>query len=414
MMPWKEADVMNLRTEFVLRALREELPFVALCREYGISAKTGYKWKARFLKDGLPGLYDHSRRPQSSPSQVSEDEACRFVRLKLAHPKWGPKKIREVFARKYPQAQLPSLSTVKRILDKAGLVQRRRRRRPEHCGRIENRLKAERPNQLWTVDFKGWWYSAEKARVEPLTVRDAYSRYLLCVQALENGRSETVRRRFERIFATYGLPQVIRSDNGSPFACMSAPLGLSRLSAWWVALGICLDRIAPGHPHQNGGHERMHRDIALEVEGAVDGDMVAQQAALDTWRHDFNHERPHESLGMQVPAQFYSKSSRRFDPSAIELVYPSDYLRRKADKRGAIKFSNRRIAVSLAVAGWEVGLKATGAQSYSVWFGPLCLGELDMASESFRAMRKASGGGAAPRTRDVSLSLPRQEAGKGK
>ncbi len=182
MMPWKEADVVNLPTEFVLRALRQQLPFVALCREYGISAKSGYKWKGRLLKDGLAGLRERSRRPRSSPNQLSEDEACQFVRLKLAHPRWGPKKIRELFARKHPQAERPSLSTVKRILGKAGLVAHRRRRRPEHCGRIENPVRPERPNQLWTVDFKGWCYSAQKARVEPLTVREAYSRYLLCVQ----------------------------------------------------------------------------------------------------------------------------------------------------------------------------------------------------------------------------------------
>jgi transposase InsO family protein len=396
-MPWKETDVMDRRTEFVLRALCKELPFAALCREYDISRKTGYKWQERFLEEGLAGLRNRSRRPKSCPGQVTEDVACELVRLKLAHSTWGPKKIRDVFAGLHSERAAPSVSSVRRILDKAGLVQHRRRRRPRQCGRIVNRLKAQRPNHVWTVDFKGWWYSAEKERIEPLTVRDACSRYVLCAQVMENARSETVRQRFERTFATYGLPEIIRSDNGSPFACMSAPLGLSRLSAWWVALGIALDRIAPGHPEQNGGHERMHRDIAMEVEGAVDGDALAHQAALDEWRREFNNERPHEALAMQVPADLYVKSPRSFDDSAMELTYPNGYLRRKVGRRGGIKFSNHKFCISVAVAGWHVGLKPTGTRRYSVWFGPLCLGMLDLMTESFQAVREVSSSGAPPR-----------------
>lgn len=383
-MPWKETDIMNLRTEFVMRALHAELPFRTLCAEYGISTKTGYKWKERFLKDGLKGLADQSRRPHTSPGELAEDDICRLVEFKAAHRTWGPKKIRELFARAYPGADVPSLSTVKRVFDKAGLVKHRRRRRAEQCGRIASGLRAEQPNDLWTVDFKGWWYSTEKERIEPLTVRDAYSRYVLCVQALEDARTQTIRRRFEAIFATYGLPRVIRSDNGSPFASTSAPLGLSRLSAWWVALGIGLDRIEPGRPEQNGGHERMHRDIAIEVEAGPGGDLVAEQAALQTWRHEFNHERPHEALGMQVPADLYAKSPRTYDPSEIELTYPADYHCRKACQNGTIKFAGVKVRVSQAVAGWQLGLKATGSRHHSVWFGPLCLGELDLRAEVFR------------------------------
>jgi len=158
----------------------------------------------------------------------------------------------------------------------------------KQCGRVVNRFKPGQPNELWTVDFKGWWYSPDKARIEPLTVRDDFSRYALCAQLLANGKSDTVREYFVRLFEKYGMPKVIRSDNGSPFACPRAPLGVSRLAAWWVALGIQLDRIEPGHPEQNGGHERMHRDIALEVEGRIDGGFVEQQAALEVWRRPFS------------------------------------------------------------------------------------------------------------------------------
>ena len=385
-MPWKEANVMDLRTEFIKRAMREELPFAALCREYGISAKTGYKWKQRFLADGLPGLADLSRRPRSSPATVTEDVVCELVRLKGRHSKWGPKKIRDLYVKAQPARAVVSLSTVKRVLDKAGLVKpRRRQRKPEHCGRIANPLVATAPNQVWTVDFKGWWYSPAKQRVQPLTVRDAFSRYALLVQAVPDARMETVQECFSRLFASYGLPLAIRSDNGAPFACTSAPLGLSRLSAWWVALGISLDRIEPGHPEQNGAHERMHRDIALEVEGQVDGDLSAQQAALDIWRCEYNEVRPHEALGMRRPAELYIKSERRFDPTPVVLEYPQGYWRRQVKPNGCIKISNRWVFVSSAIVGWDVGLQPLGTQQFNVWFGPLRLGELNVQDEKFTA-----------------------------
>lgn len=368
-----------------MRALEDKVPFIVLCQEYGISPKTGYKWKERFLAKGISGLSDQSRRPCSSPSLTSEDLTCRLIRLKMAHGRWGPKKIRDIFIRHDSDCEAPSLSTVKRVLDKAGLVQHRRRRKAGHCGRIANRVEAKSPNEVWTVDFKGWWYSTDKARIEPLTVRDAYSRYILCADVLADSKSETVQSRFERLFEMYGLPQTIRSDNGSPFACTRAPLGLSRLSAWWVALGINLDRIAPGHPEQNGGHERMHRDIACELEGCIDGDVSAHQAALETWRHEFNNERPHEALEMRVPADLYVKSERRFDLKTFELSYPQEYLRRKVSVTGSIKIMNCFIRISVALRGWEVGLKATELGRYKIWFGPLCLGQIDMEMESFNA-----------------------------
>jgi putative transposase len=379
-MPWKETDVMSLRTEFALRALECKMPFVVLCHDYGISPKTGYKWKERFLAEGISGLSDRCRRPHSSPGQIGEDQACQLFRLKLAHMRWGPKKIRELYAR---MGQDLSLSSVKRILDKAGLVEHRRRRKSKDCGRIENRITATEPNNLWTVDFKGWWYSTDKAHIEPLTVRDAYSRYILCTDILPDGKSDTVRERFIRLFELYGLPGAIRSDNGSPFACTRAPLGLSRLSAWWVTLGIDLDRNIPGHPQDNGAHERMHRDIAWEVEGCVDGDTSANQAALETWRHQFNHERPHEALAMRVPADLYVRSQRRFDHESFELSYPPEYLRRRVNANGGIRIMDTAIYISASLLGWDVGLKATEDGCYTVWFGPLCLGRIDIETESF-------------------------------
>jgi transposase InsO family protein len=381
-MPWKETAVVNLRMEFVLRSLSGKDSLAELCREYGISRKTGCKWKARFLERGVEGLGDRSRRPRRSPSQADEKTACRIVRLKLAHRSWGPRKIRAVYGRTYAQEELPSESTFQRILEKAGLVQHRRRRSQGESGRLSQPAAAQRPNQIWTVDFKGWWRTADRGRFEPLTVRDAYSRYILCARALEDGRSRSVRAAFERLFGSYGLPEVIRSDNGSPFACTRAPLGLSRLSAWWLALGIDLDRIAPGRPDQNGAHERMHRDVALEVEAAGAGDLGAQQAALDVWRAEYNQERPHEALGMRVPAQLYAPSPRKYEPGETALEYPLGYLRRRVSSTGTIRLHRVCVNVTQALAGWEVGLQPQ-AERYGLWFCRLRLGEVDLATQKF-------------------------------
>jgi putative transposase len=382
-MPWKETCVMKLRTEFALRALEGSIPFVVLCQDYGISPKTGYKWKERFLGEGISGLSDRCRRPHSSPSQIGEDDICQLVRLKFAHMRWGPRKIRELYAR---QGHDVSVSSVKRIFGKAGLVEHRRIRKNKDCGRIENRITPTEPNQLWTVDFKGWWYSIEKARIEPLTVRDAWSRYILCTDIVPDSRSQTVKERFTRLFELYGLPAAIRSDNGSPFACTRAPLGLSRLSAWWVALGIDLDRSRPGHPQDNGGHERMHRDMACEIEEGINGDVTAHQAAMDTWRHQFNHERPHEALNMRVPADLYVKSQRKYESGDFELSYPPDYLRRKVNATGCISIMDTYIPISSALTGWDVGLKPMADGCYMAWFGHLCLGRVDIETESFTVM----------------------------
>lgn len=230
---------MEQRIEFALKAMRT-LNFRALCEEYGISAKTGYKWKERFLRDGVSGMAEESRRPKSSPQQLAEEAVCEIVRLKLAHVTWGPRKIRELYLRRH--GEVSSESTFKRVLERAGLTQRRRRRgRAMEGGRLCSGRRGAAPNEVWTVDFKGWWRSYGR-RCEPLTVRDEHSRYVLELRAMKNAQTETVRQRFERLFERAGLPQAIRSDNGSPFASVHGPFGLSRLSAWWVALGIELER----------------------------------------------------------------------------------------------------------------------------------------------------------------------------
>jgi len=383
---------MDQRTEFVLRVLRNAERFGDVCKEYGISRKTGYKWKERFLAEGLSGLGDASRRPKTSPQELGEGLVCQILKLKLAHLGWGARKLRAVLERTVAKGELPSESSFKRILEKAGLVEHRRRARAAQGARLQSRVRSARPNHVWTIDFKGWWYTRDRNRFEPLTMRDDYSRYVLCAQALEDACTETVRQQMIRVFERYGLPEVIRSDNGAPFAACGSPLGLSRLSAWWLALGIDLDRIAPGRPDQNGSHERMHRDMALEVEGKAERDPATQQATLDVWRKTFNEERPHEALKMRVPQDVYRSSSRKFDSAAIELAYPSGYLVRKVGGRGTVKVENIKVSVSMALSGWDVGLEPLSTSRYAVWFCRLCLGEVDLATEKFHAVSSLADG----------------------
>jgi len=377
-MPWKELGVLNQRTEFVLKSLGGKVAFRDLCGEYGISAKTGYKWQKRFFKEGLEGLHDQSRRPGHHPAELSERVVCEMVRLKTAHSKWGPRKIRELYARSH--GQVPSESSFKRVLDKAGLVKHRRKRRARDAQRLVHREVAQKPNDIWTVDFKGWWRINRRQRCEPLTIRDEFSRYLLAVQAMDTSRTQPVQERFEKVFMTYGLPRVIRSDNGSPFASVHAPLGLSRLSAWWVALGIDLDRIEPGHPEQNGGHERMHRDIRTELQGMIEGDLEDHQAAFDLWRREFNWERPHEALNMRVPGKIYRKSQVKYTGEVVELEYPEEMIKRPVYCTGMICLEGQKIFLSESLQGWEVGLRPLGPSRYEAWFDHLRLGELDLTT----------------------------------
>jgi len=366
---------MEQRTEFALKALKTE-NFRALCQEYGISTKTGYKWRERFLSQGIAGLAEESRRPRSSPQQLKEEEVCQIVRLKFAHPYWGPRKIRELYLRQH--GEVASLSSFKRVLEAVGLTQRHKRRRATEAGRLSSGAKAKGVNEIWTVDFKGWWHGTE-GRCEPLTVRDEFSRYLLELRQVPNARSHTVQESLEKLFQRHGLPQAIRSDNGTPFASRSAVLGLSRLSAWWVALGINLERSRPGKPQDNGAHERLHRDISQELECL--GQNVSQEA-LDLWRHQFNYQRPHEALDMRCPGDLYHNSNRKYPGAVQELVYEGMTARR-VNHNGYIRWKDHSLFVSQSLRGWNVGLKSTQNQKIELWFAQLLLGHLDPATISF-------------------------------
>ena len=367
---------MDQRIEFAMKSLRAD-NFRALCAEYGISAKTGYKWQRRLLQYGLGGMAELSRQPKHPANELAEAVVCEIVRCKQAHPYWGPRKIRQLYLRAHGQAA--SESSFKRVLERAGLTEpRRRRQRAEAAGRLHSGRRAQAPNDVWTVDFKGWWYDGQRQRCEPLTVRDEYSRYILELQRVPDARTATVRDRFDRLFQRHGLPGAIRSDNGDPFAHTGALLGLSRLSAWWVALGIDLERGRPGHPQDNGAHERMHRDIGVELQPRT-----TQQDALDLWREEFNQQRPHEALAMKCPAQVYSHSQRPYPGSPEDVDYPGMDTR-TVGQRGPIRWAGAFLFLSTSLAGWSVGLKPLANGQHEVWFGRLLLGWLDSSTQSFQ------------------------------
>jgi putative transposase len=366
---------MEQRVEFVLRALRTE-NFRALCQEYGISAKTGYKWQERFLRLGLRGMEEETRRPHSHADQLGEAEVCAIIRLKMAHPRWGPRKIRELYLRQH--GTVASESSFKRVLERAGLTEKRKRRRVvAQGGRLSSGRRAQAVNEIWTVDFKGWWKIKED-RCEPLSVRDEYSRYVLDLRKLQDGRSQTVQRSFERLFERHGLPEAIRSDNGSPFASVQTLHGLSRLSAWWVALGIDLERGRTGCPQDNAAHERFHRDVSIELQGLGE----ATQEGLDLWRQEFNYERPHEALQMRCPGEVYQNSTRSFEATPQELIYPG-MAARQVDNNGSMSWQDQKLFLSRSLAGWTVGLKNSGGQFIEVWFARLLLGHIDQNNLTF-------------------------------
>ena len=398
-MPWKDTQAMDQRIEFAMKALSHP-NFGELCRHYGISRKTGYKWRERFVSHGLDGMSELSRRPHSHAQQLSEDIVCQMVRLKNAHPHWGPRKIRELYRRARRGAEPPSESSFKRVLDKAGLTEPRKRRLVKERGRLARGIKADAPNDIWSVDFKGWWHDNSGHRIEPLTVRDEHSRMILELRAVPDARTDTVRASFEQLFEKHGLPAAIRSDNGPPFASANGLLGLSQLSAWWLALGIDLERSRPGCPQDNGAHERMHRDISKELERSPQG---WTQAALDTWREEFNHQRPHQNLGMKMPGEIYHNSTQRYEGLPQELSYEAlgaaAVAQRKIGPRGQLCWEHQQIFISNALAGWNVALCPVQDQDglLDLYFASLLLGQVEPATHSFlRAPRGPKEAGVIP------------------
>ena len=377
-MPWKEQQAMSLKIEFVERAVKRGANMSALCRQYGISRETGHKWRARFRKRGYDGLEEESRRPKQSPLGTAEEVVMSVLQAREAHPRWGAKKLVIILARKYGD-EAPSRATIERILKRFGMVRKRRRAPALNVIGRAPEVVATAPNDVWTVDFKGWWRTVNGSRCEPLTVRDAHSRFVLAITIPERASMEFVRGEFERLFRKYGIPAAIQSDNGVPFVTVLARAGLSRLSAWWVSLGIRIVRSRPACPQDNGAHERMHRDIAADVERTPELTRQREQRALDRWRQEFNHVRPHEALGGKVPADVYAPGTNR-SLRPLRYAYPPTWLVRKAaGVHGTIHVDNVRYCLGRALAGHLVALEPREGTRVRLWFHQIDLGELVLA-----------------------------------
>ena len=383
-MPWKETNKMEQKEQFIKEMLKQDKPFKHLCAQFGISEKTGYKWRNRFYEMGKAGLEEESRNP-SHTNQIDGDTAADLIRIKNAHRAWGPKKIREIYARAYPNKVVPSLSSVKRILKRAGLVDKRIIRKPasSDCPRLQQQIQATKPNDVWCIDFKGWWKSNGEI-CEPFTVRDKLSRKILCAQLMTSKTSESVRAVMTSLFRKYGLPKAIHSDNGSPFAAPNGLLNLTSLSAWWITLGIMPDRSLKGVPGQNGSLERMHADIAREIEGKVPGGIKANQAVLNAWVDEYNSVRPNEAIGMKTPDEVYAVSERKYIGDYDEIDYPMGFQVRKVTKSGEIIVNSIRVTIGFALRGLQVGLKPSQEDNtYDVFLADFLLGTLDMDSACF-------------------------------
>jgi len=367
---------MSQKLEFVERAVKPGARMSALCREYGISRETGYKWLNRFKRDGAEGLEERSRRPHASPLATAEEVVAAILELRERYPRRGPKKLFVLLGQRLG-AGTPSVATIARVLKRFGMV-RRRSRFGRAVSVVEARpdVRATAPNEVWTVDFKGWWRSRDGERCEPLTVRDAFSRFVLAIEVMASPSMDGVRRTFEALFKKYGVPQAIQVDNGVPFINVQARGGLTRLSAWWVSLGIRVVRSRPGCPQDNGAHERMHRDMRADLQAFPSGSRSAEQRACNRWRVEFNCVRPHEALGGKTPAELYKPSERR--PVTTKFIYPPDWIVRTVTDTGAVNVSGAQLQAGLALARHRIALQPLAGGSHRMWFRGLDLGTVEL------------------------------------
>jgi putative transposase len=373
-MPWKECHVTDERGRFVARLLDGE-KMARLCAEFGISRKTGYKIFERYQRLGVRGLTDRSRRPYRYAHQLPPAVETLIVRIKRDYPSWGAPKIRERVRQRWPEMPCPAISTVHAVLDRRGLV-RHRRRRAKSVRAGTTLSAATQPNGLWCADYKGEFLLGNHRYCYPLTISDFASRYLLACEALSTTQERYAFAVFERAFQEYGLPDAIRTDNGVPFASAHALYGLSKLAVWWLRLGIRLQRIAPGHPEQNGRHERMHLTLKQEATRPAALHVLQQQMRFDTFVRRYNHDRPHQALDMATPASRYTASARPY-AGLDDLVYPFHDWTAVVTRCGRICYQRRKINLSQVFAGQTVGVKQTDDHVWLVSFMEYDLGYFD-------------------------------------
>jgi putative transposase len=372
-MPWKECHVMDERLRFVARLLDGE-KMAPLCAEFGISRKTGYKIYERYKDCGVDGLTDRSRRPYRHANRLPMPVEKLIVALKREYPRWGAPKIQDRLRKRWPAVHCPAISTVHAVLDRHGLVTRRGPRR--HRAEGTPLTAPEQPNALWCADYKGEFMLADRRYCYPLTITDFATRFLLHCEALSTTQEIYAFTVFERVFTEFGLPAAIRTDNGVPFASPNALYGLSKLAVWWLRLGIRIERIRPGHPEQNGRHERMHLTLKQEATKPAAANCLQQQARFDAFLAQYNQERPHQALGMRVPAELYTPSSRLYR-GLPELTYPFHDWTAVVTHCGRICFNWRKVNLSQVFAGQRVGVRQITERIWLVSFMDYDLGYFD-------------------------------------
>lgn len=387
-MGWKETRVQDERLKLVQEFAAGEKPRAEICRCYGVSRKTGYKWYEEFLRYGVGGLANHSRAPHNQPQAIDEETIGAILEARAKHSSWGERKLVTWLESEHPEHNWPCASSIGALLKRYGLTRpgkRRRRAHPSH-----ELVEASAANQVWAIDFKGWFRTGDGRRCDPLTISDTHTRYLLRCQIVARTSGEFVRPLLETTFREYGLPQRIRSDNGAPFASTGIG-GLSGLSVWWLRLGILPERIEPGHPEQSGRHERMHRTLQQETAQPPACSLGAQQRAFDRFRTEYNEERPHEALGMATPASLYAPAGRPFPERLPEIEYPAGFALRRVEQHGGISWMHERVFLGEALSGETVGVEEL-EHGWRIWFSTLPLAWIDASDLRATQRRRDSRG----------------------
>jgi transposase InsO family protein len=375
MMPWKDVTEMEEIIRFVMLANSGRFTVTGLCEQFGISRKTGYKHLERYAEGGLKALQPRSHRPHSCPQRTDAEVEALIVAERRLHRTWGPKKLHRVLETKHGIESPPACSTIGEILRRHGLSVKRRRRPGVYSAANDGLTGPTQPNHVWTVDFKGWFTLGNGERCDPLTVCDLYSHYVLACRARPNQQFKGTLHEFRRLMRQVGLPEIIRVDHGVPFA--SVGLGrLSSLSVWWIEQGIEVEFTRPASPQDNGSHERMHRDLKAEATQPPSANLVAQQRRFERWRHTYNHQRPHESLDQQCPADFYQPSARRLNENDKPIVYPVHYEVKQVSESGHVAHEGKNYHLGEAFAHKRVGLRRDAEGRTEVHFANVHLGHL--------------------------------------
>lgn len=374
-MPWKATEPMTEKERFVTLAQTGRFTISNLCKDFGISRKTGHKYLSRYEAEGRDGLKERSRRPKHSPNTTVESVEKLILKERRKHPTWGPKKIRDLLMKIHGIERPPHESTIALVLSRHGLSQKRKRKAGVYRVHPDHLTEPTRPNEVWTFDYKGWFLLQDGQRCDPLTTCDRYSRFVIGCHARPNQQFKGTLRVSKKLMRYHGVPDVARVDNGTPFAS-SALGGLSQLSVWWIEQGIRVEFITPGCPHENGSHERMHRDLKAEATKPPSRNLSAQRKRFERWRHEYNHDRPHESLDMLRPAEIYHKSSRRLGEKD-KMLYPDDYEVKRVSQSGHITHQGKNFYMSEIFAGCHVGLFENEQAITELHYANLHLGNLE-------------------------------------